>query len=106
MALSDSLTLRQVEAFLAVVRHRKFAAAAAELHVSAPHLSQMIKQLERTVGCALLERTTRSVEVTAAGTVFATLAEHGVAELERAAMQARHEARPPRESLQLGYTIG
>lgn len=106
MALSSSLTLPQIEAFLAVVRHRKFAAAAAELHVSAPHLSQMIKQLERGVGCALLERTTRSVEVTAAGSVFASLAEHAVAELDRAAVQARHAARPPRATLQLGYTIG
>ena len=106
MALSSNLTLRQVEAFLSVARHRKFSAAAAELHVSAPYLSQLVKQLERALGCALLERTTRSVDITAAGSVFASLAEHGMTELERAATLARQAARSPRETLRLGYTIG
>jgi DNA-binding transcriptional LysR family regulator len=100
------LTLRQVEAFLAVARERKFAAAADQLHISAPYLSQTIKQLERSLGCALLTRTTRTVELTSAGRVFAGLAEQALGELERAVLAARATAHPSTATLRLGYTIG
>jgi DNA-binding transcriptional LysR family regulator len=102
----DRITLRQVEAFLAVARERRFSSAAGELHISAPYLSQTIKQLERSLGCVLLTRTTRSVELTQAGNVFAGLAEHAVGELERAVLAARAIAHPSATTLRLGYTIG
>jgi DNA-binding transcriptional LysR family regulator len=106
MSTTSNLTLRQVEAFLAVARERKFAKAAADLHVSAPYLSQSIKQLERALGCTLLTRTTRSVDLTPAGGVFAGLAERALAELDRAVLAARNTARRPDADLRLGYTIG
>ena len=64
MSAMSNITLRQIEAFLAVAQERKFAAAAERLHVSAPYLSQTIKQLEHALGYTLLTRTTRSVELT------------------------------------------
>src|SRR5580693_877689 len=106
MSAISNITLRQIEAFLAVAQERKFAAAAERLHVSAPYLSQTIKQLERALGYTLLTRTTRSVELTPAGGVFTGLAERALADLERAILAARTIARPPRASLRLGYTIG
>jgi DNA-binding transcriptional LysR family regulator len=106
MALASSITLRQIEAFLAVARERKFAAAAEQVHVSAPYLSQTIKQLEHTLGCQLLTRTTRTVDLTPAGSVFAGLAERALAELERAALAARATAQSPSATIRLGYTIG
>ena len=106
MSATSSITLRQVEAFLAVAHGRKFAAAAEQLHLSAPYLSQTIKQLERALGCALLTRTTRSVELTPAGSVFAGLSERALADLDRAVLAARSTAQPPKTSLRLGYTIG
>ena len=106
MSAISNITLRQIEAFLAVAQERKFAAAAERLHVSAPYLSQTIKQLERALGYTLLTRTTRSVELTPAGGVFTGLAERALADLERAIQAARTIARPPRANLRLGYTIG
>ncbi len=106
MSATSDITLRQVEAFLAVAHERKFAAAAEQLHVSAPYLSQTIKQLERALGCALFTRTTRSVELTPAGSVFAGLSERALADLDRAILAARSTARPPKTNLRLGYTIG
>jgi DNA-binding transcriptional LysR family regulator len=106
MAAMDNVTLRQLEAFIAVARERKFAAAAGQLHISAPYLSQTIKQLERSLGCVLLTRTTRTVELTPAGKVFAGLAEHALGELERAALVARATAHPSTATLRLGYSIG
>lgn len=106
MSATSNITLRQIEAFLTVAQERKFAAAAEALHVSAPYLSQTIKQLERALGCTLLTRTTRSVELTSAGGVFAGLAERAVADLDRAVQAARATAHPPKTNLRLGYTIG
>src|SRR5690242_13745666 len=77
-----SITVRQVEAFLAVCEEQHFSRAAARLCVSPPWLSQTIKELERHVGVRLLERTTRSVVLTEAGTVFASLAGRALSDLD------------------------
>ena len=56
-----------LKAFAAVVERASFARAAAHLGVSPSALSQIIRQLEERLGARLLNRTTRSVAVTAAG---------------------------------------
>lgn len=53
-----------------VADKRNFSAAAAELGVSAPAISKMIKQLEARLGVAMLSRTTRSTSLTEAGEKF------------------------------------
>lgn len=106
MPLASSITLRHIEAFLAVARERRFASAAALLHVSAPYLSQTVKQLERFLGVTLFTRTTRTVDLTPAGAVFAALAERALADLDRAAEAAVATAQPRAATLRLGYTIG
>jgi DNA-binding transcriptional LysR family regulator len=53
--------------FLAIARHRGFRRAALELGVSASALSHALKGLEARLGVRLLNRTNRSVTLTAAG---------------------------------------
>lgn len=98
------VTLRQVEAFLAVAEEQHFGRAAARLHVSSPWLSQTIKDLERILGVRLLSRTTRSVALTNAGTIFASLAGRAVRDLETAVASVAEHGR--RRQITLGYTIG
>jgi DNA-binding transcriptional LysR family regulator len=61
------LDLRKLRYFVAVAQHRHFGRAAQQLYIAQPVLSRQIRALERDLGCALFERTTRSVQLTAAG---------------------------------------
>ncbi|MGC1331814.1 LysR family transcriptional regulator [Pseudomonas sp.] len=53
--------------FLAIARHQSFSRAGQEVGISASALSHAIKGLEGRIGVRLLNRTTRSVTLTAAG---------------------------------------
>jgi len=53
--------------FLAIARHRNFRLAGVELGVSASALSHSLKGLEERLGVRLINRTNRSVTLTAAG---------------------------------------
>lgn len=53
--------------FLAIARHQSFSRAGLEVGISASALSHAIKGLETRLGVRLLNRTTRSVTLTAAG---------------------------------------
>jgi DNA-binding transcriptional LysR family regulator len=61
---------RQIAAFAALVRHRRFTLAAEDLFLTQSAVSHAIKTLERDVGCRLFERTGRSVVPTRAGQRF------------------------------------
>jgi DNA-binding transcriptional LysR family regulator len=59
--------LRQLRAFLAVAEELNFTRAAERLHLGQQAVSKSVGQLERELGVALLERTTREVRLTPAG---------------------------------------
>jgi DNA-binding transcriptional LysR family regulator len=61
------MRLRQLEYLVAICDVGSFGAAAAQLYVAQPSLSQQIKALERDLGADLLERGRGPVKLTAAG---------------------------------------
>jgi DNA-binding transcriptional LysR family regulator len=63
------MELRQLEYFVSVADERNFTRAAAKLHVTQPGVSAQIRQLERELGHALLDRSGRVTRLTEAGQV-------------------------------------
>src|SRR6059058_4453915 len=68
------LEFRELRYFVVLCEELHFGRAAARLHISQSPLSQAISQLERKLGTKLLDRSSRHVQVTDAGSV---LLEHG-----------------------------
>lgn len=99
------LDLRLVRAFVAVADQASFSRAADSLFVSQPALSQQVRQLERVLGVQLFERTSRRVELTAAGALFIGDARHLLDEADRTVMWLRRVARPGR-LVRVGFVPG
>ncbi|MFG3492741.1 LysR family transcriptional regulator [Streptomyces sp. NPDC047972] len=61
------MELRQLEYFVAVAEERNFTRAAERVHISQSGVSAQIRQLERELGAALFDRSTRTATLTVAG---------------------------------------
>ena len=61
------LTLRQLKVFESVARQLNYTRAAEELHLTQPAVSMQIKQLEGSLGVALLEQLGKRIHLTEAG---------------------------------------
>src|SRR5687767_7308863 len=69
-----NITLRQCEVVLAAAEAATFSAAAKNLGISQPSLSESIRRIERETGLILFERTTRSLKLTDDGRRLAAVA--------------------------------
>ena len=94
-----NITLRQLYGFKAVAEAGTFTAAAQRLKVAQPALSLNIRGLESELGARLFDRTTRRVELTAAGREFLQSIDKLIVDLEHAVQNARDLAERKRGRL-------
>jgi DNA-binding transcriptional LysR family regulator len=94
------LMLREIHCFTRVADRLSFSAAAADLGMSQPAMSQAITRLERAAGVKLFDRTAREVRLTAEGKALLPYAEQM---LESARAFTSEAARLSRPSIHLAY---
>jgi DNA-binding transcriptional LysR family regulator len=83
--------LVDAEAFLAVVEHGSFTAAATVLSTTASVLSRAVSRLEARLGQQLLRRTTRQISLTDIGRSYHAQARQAFVLLDEAACEVRSE---------------
>jgi DNA-binding transcriptional LysR family regulator len=81
--------LRQIEAFLAVAEAENFSRAAEQIGMTQPGISQAIREVEALLDLKLFDRTTRRVELTAAGHSFRVGAKKSLEALDDAVIDAQ-----------------
>ena len=90
-----------MRAFVAVVQHMSFGAAAERLSVSPSFVSKGVSQLEQSLGVRLLIRTTRHLEITGIGQHYYESCVSILSAVEAADDRARDMQRNPRGTVTL-----
>lgn len=106
MRPSREVTHRQLRCFVVLAGHLHFGRAAQELYLSQSALSQAIQQLERSVGVQLFERSTKHVQLTAAGEFLLARVQPGLQIIDEAIEATADWSVGTRGVLRLGYLIG
>ncbi|QYN32226.1 LysR family transcriptional regulator [Pseudonocardia sp. DSM 110487] len=95
------LDLRLLQSFLAVAEEGGITRASARLHLAQQAVSAQMRQLEHTLGVALLVRTSRGVLLTAAGRELATGGPAALEHVDRLVERVRGVARGESGKLRL-----
>lgn len=99
------MELRHLRYFVAVSRELNFRRAAKILHIAQPPLSMQIKVLESELGVQLFDRSSRSVSLTAAGSLFLIDAVRIVTEAHQAEIDVKKAARGILGRLNIGFML-
>ncbi len=91
-SMAINFDLNDLLAFRAVAELSSFRKAAQAVHISQPAFSRRIDKLEQALGVRLLERTTRSVKLTAVGRDFARKTQQLLDELDNTLLGMRDVA--------------
>ncbi|MCH5551198.1 LysR family transcriptional regulator [Pseudomonas fragariae (ex Marin et al. 2024)] len=97
------IDLKLMRQYVVVAETLNFRKAAQRLNMSQPPLSVAIRRLEECLGVQLLQRSTRSTQLTAAGVVFLAEARQTLLQAERACEMARRSAAGMLGTIRLGF---
>src|SRR5687767_1217875 len=86
---SMDVEVRHLRAFVAVAEEESFTYAALRLRITQPALSRTVQQLESILRVQLIRRTSKSFELTEAGSLFLDHARTTLASLDRGVAAAR-----------------
>ena len=99
----DNIELRHLRYFVAVAEELHFGRAARRLGIAQPPLSLQIQRLEAELGVSLFDRTSRRVELTAAGHSLLEDGKRVIEDFYSAAEAARRAARGETGSLSVAF---
>lgn len=97
------MEIQQLRVFLAVAEELHFGRAAERLHLAQPPVSRIVRQLEHDLGTDLFIRSTRSVQLTAAGAALVAPAQEILAAADRAKASALAAGRGEVGTVKLAY---
>jgi DNA-binding transcriptional LysR family regulator len=97
--------LVELEAILAVARHRSFRAAATELGMSSTAVSSAVGGLEARLGVRLFNRTTRSVSLSSAGEEFVARVAPAISTIQSAMEAAHSHGATPSGTLRINSSL-
>jgi len=98
-------TLGDIAIFAAVVREGSFTRAADKLELSTSQVSKCVNRLERTLGARLLQRTTRRLRLTEAGSALYENSSAALAAIEEAKLAVSKLQGAPRGKLKVSSSI-
>jgi DNA-binding transcriptional LysR family regulator len=99
------IDIKPLRYFVTLAETRHFGRAAARLNLSQPPLSRQLAALESSLGVTLIERSPRSVTLTAAGERFYADAKAILASVEQAVSNAQAAAHGDAGKLAIGFTM-
>ncbi|MEJ0094150.1 MAG: LysR family transcriptional regulator [Methylocella sp.] len=97
--------LVELEAVIAVAKHRNFRAAATELGMSSTAVSSAVAGIEARLGVRLFNRTTRSVSLSSAGEEFVAQVAPAVSNIQSAMESANSHGATPSGTLRINSSL-
>jgi LysR family transcriptional regulator, benzoate and cis,cis-muconate-responsive activator of ben and cat genes len=98
------MNLRALQCFIVLAEELNFSRAAERLHVAQPALSQQIRALEERLGSQLVDRGSRPLRLTEAGSYFYTEARQILEKVEQASLGVRAIDAGTHGWLAIGFT--
>lgn len=92
--------------FIQLIRAGSLAATARELNLTPPAVTKRLAQLERRLGVRLLNRTTRSISLTAEGETYLVNAKRILGEIEEMERQVSSSRAEPKGLLRVNAPLG
>lgn len=98
------MNTQQLESFIQVAENLSFARAAEVLNITQSAVSRQIHSLEEELGTTLLRRSTRTVSLTPAGTLFLNDAKEIIGKLQRASLKLKSSSKSNVQIISMGCT--
>lgn len=98
------MNTQQLESFIQVAENLSFARAAEILNITQSAVSRQIHSLEEELGTTLLRRSTRTVSLTPAGTLFLNDAKEIVGKLQLASLKLKSQSKTNVQIINMGCT--
>lgn len=100
------MKLEYIQSFVTLSNTLNYTKAAESLYITQPTLSRHIQFLEADLGCVLVERNTRQVQLTAEGKLFLDYAVNMIFDYNRVAMQMKNVNQYQEQQVSIGFLRG